>query len=80
MRYTDACAEITGIEIQASSLLCTLPQSGENEDELMDRETQLQLIAMGIPSPVTKESAGERLVACAKHLAGPLIRGRWVDA
>lgn len=34
-------------------------QSGENEDELMDRETQLQLIAMGIPSPVTKESAGK---------------------
>lgn len=37
---------------------CAL-QSGENEDELMDRETQLQLIAMGIPSPVTKESAGK---------------------
>lgn len=35
------------------------PQAGQgNEDELMDRETQLQLIEMGLTSPVTKESAG----------------------
>ena len=35
------------------------PQAGPgNEDELMDRETQLQLIEMGLTSPVTKESAG----------------------
>jgi hypothetical protein len=30
-----------------------------NEDELMDQDTQLKLIEMGIASPVTKESAGE---------------------
>ena len=27
---------------------------------MMDRETQMELIAMGIASPVTKESAGAR--------------------
>mmetsp|Transcript_37776 Transcript_37776/g.84245 ORF Transcript_37776/g.84245 Transcript_37776/m.84245 type:complete len:668 (-) Transcript_37776:143-2146(-) len=37
-----------------------MAQSGGNEDELMDAETQLELIAMGIASPVTKESAGAR--------------------
>lgn len=48
-----------GLRKCAKTHLAIALQSGENEDELMDRETQLQLIAMGIPSPVTKESAGK---------------------
>ena len=48
-------------------------QAGQgNEDELMDRETQLQLIEMGITSPVTKESAGEA------HVCSFLLLPRYI--
>ncbi|KAG1678287.1 hypothetical protein FOA52_013908 [Chlamydomonas sp. UWO 241] len=41
-----------------------------DEDELMDADTQLELIAMGIASPVTKESAGSRYATeLARQLA-----------
>jgi hypothetical protein len=33
---------------------------GAEGGDLLDPETQLQLIAMGIPSPVTKEATGAR--------------------
>ncbi len=48
------------MNLLTSALACNFVQSGQvgNEDELMDQETQLQLIEMGITSPVTKENTG----------------------
>lgn len=62
-----------------SSMDETAGSSGSNSDEVMDRDTQLQLISMGITSPVTKESAGARyhtelLRQLADFLTGPLKR------
>ena len=57
--FKAASCMCAGAPACAYARLALALQSGENEDELMDRETQLQLIAMGIPSPVTKESAGK---------------------
>lgn len=53
--------------------------SASNEQLLLDAETQLQLIAMGIASPVTKASAGARYQQelsrqLADFLASPLAR------
>jgi hypothetical protein len=52
---------------------------GSGEQLLLDADTQLQLIAMGIASPVTKASAGARYHQelsrqLADFLAGPLAR------
>lgn len=53
--------------------------SGTSEQLLLDAETQLQLIAMGITSPVTRASAGARYHQelarqLADFLAGPLAK------
>jgi ESCRT-II complex subunit VPS36 len=53
--------------------------TGSGEQLLLDADTQLQLIAMGIASPVTKASAGARYHQelsrqLADFLAGPLAR------
>ena len=49
----------------------------------MDRETQMQLIEMGIASPVTKDTAGEVrahvLTSCPWHKDQPMIRSQVQD-
>jgi ESCRT-II complex subunit VPS36 len=55
------------------------PSSSSSEQLLLDAETQLQLIAMGITSPVTRASAGARYHQelarqLADFLVGPLAK------
>ncbi|GAX84726.1 hypothetical protein CEUSTIGMA_g12148.t1 [Chlamydomonas eustigma] len=69
----DMAAEMVKLAERFRGVMSQVGQG--NEDELMDRDTQLQLIEMGITSPVTKESAGARYsVELSRQLADFLER------